>query len=82
MVPTTGGADFDTALESYTLNTTYPKRDLASLTLAHLHLHIPSYEDIAGKGTKRLQMNQVRGWVPYELPAAWTTLNPLGFCEL
>jgi DNA polymerase I len=53
------GIGYDTALESYILNTSVNKHDKESLALKYLGKNITTYEELAGKGTKQIKFNQV-----------------------
>lgn len=53
------GVQFDTMLESYTLNSVAGRHDMDSLSQRQLG-HTPiAFEDIAGKGSKQLTFNQI-----------------------
>ncbi|MFZ1640880.1 MAG: DNA polymerase I [Candidatus Contendobacter sp.] len=52
------GIQHDTLLESYVLDST-ARHDMDSLAERHLKLRTIHYEDVAGKGAKRLTFNQV-----------------------
>ncbi len=53
------GVQFDTMLESYTLDSVATRHDMDSLALKYLdHKTIP-FEEVAGKGAKQLTFNQV-----------------------
>jgi len=52
------GIRHDTLLESYLLDST-ARHDLDSLAERHLNLHTIHYEDVAGKGAKKLTFNEV-----------------------
>jgi DNA polymerase-1 len=54
-----GGADCDTMLESYVLNSTATKHDLHSVAARYLGAATTTYEEIAGKGAKQLAFDQV-----------------------
>jgi len=49
----------DTMLESYVLDSTATRHDMASLALKYLGRNTTSFEEIAGKGAKQLRFNEV-----------------------
>ncbi len=53
------GIQFDTMLESYTLNSVAGRHDMDSLAERHLQHKTIAFEDIAGKGSKQLTFNQI-----------------------
>ena len=53
------GADFDSMLESYVLNSTATRHNLNAVAKRYLNLDTTSYEDVAGKGAKQIGFNQV-----------------------
>ncbi len=53
------GIQFDTMLESYTLNSTATRHDMDSLALKYLDYETIHYEDVAGKGAKQIPFNEV-----------------------
>lgn len=53
------GADFDTMLESYVLNSTATRHDMDSLARNYLNRGTIKFEDVAGKGKKQLSFNQI-----------------------
>lgn len=53
------GIEFDTMLESYTLNSVAGRHDMDSLSERHLQHQPITFEDIAGKGSKQLTFNQI-----------------------
>ena len=53
------GIEFDTMLESYTLNSVAGRHDMDSLSERHLQHQPIAFEDIAGKGSKQLTFNQI-----------------------
>ena len=53
------GIAYDTMLESYVLNSTGSRHDMASLALKHLDHQCTSFTDIAGKGAGQLTFNQI-----------------------
>ncbi|MGH8309287.1 MAG: DNA polymerase I, partial [Steroidobacteraceae bacterium] len=52
------GMRYDTMLESYVLNSV-ARHDMDSTALAYLGIRTITYEDVAGKGAKKLPFNQV-----------------------
>ena len=53
------GMRFDTMLESYVLNSTATRHDLDSVAQLYLGVETIHYEDVAGKGAKQLDFNDV-----------------------
>ncbi len=53
------GAQFDTMLESYVLDSTATRHDMDSLAAKYLGRTTITFEDIAGKGVKMLRFNQI-----------------------
>lgn len=53
------GIDFDTMLESYTLNSVATRHDMDSLANFYLDKKTIHFEDVAGKGAKQLTFNQI-----------------------
>lgn len=53
------GADFDTMLESYVLDSTATRHDMDSLAQKYLGRGTTKFSDVAGKGAKQLSFNQV-----------------------
>lgn len=53
------GRLFDTMLESYVLNSNATRHDMDSLALQYLGRATVHYEDIAGKGKKQIQFNEI-----------------------
>ena len=53
------GADFDTMLESYVLNSTATRHDMDSLAKQYLGRDTIKFSDVAGKGAKQITFNQV-----------------------
>ncbi len=53
------GADFDTMLESYVLNSTATRHDMDSLAQKYLGRETIKFTDVAGKGAKQLTFNQI-----------------------
>ena len=53
------GVAFDTMLESYVFNSTGSRHDMDSLALKYLGRQTTHYEDVAGKGSKRISFSQV-----------------------
>ena len=53
------GIRYDTMLESYVLNSTATRHDMDSLALKYLGRDTIHYEDVAGKGAKQINFNQV-----------------------
>lgn len=53
------GAEYDTMLESYVLNSTATRHDMDSLALKYLGKKTIHFEDVAGKGAKQLTFDQV-----------------------
>ncbi|GAB6067282.1 DNA polymerase I [Methylothermus subterraneus] len=53
------GVAHDTMLQSYVLNSTATRHDLASLALTYLGVRITRYEEVAGKGAKQIPFSKV-----------------------
>ncbi|WP_353110754.1 DNA polymerase I [Salinisphaera dokdonensis] len=53
------GADHDTMLESYVLNSTATRHDMDSLAQKYLERSTTKFEEVAGKGAKQITFNQV-----------------------
>ncbi|MES1924129.1 DNA polymerase I [Salinisphaera sp. T31B1] len=53
------GADFDTMLESYVLDSTATRHDMDSLAQKYLERKTTKFEEVAGKGAKQITFNQV-----------------------
>ena len=53
------GADHDTMLESYVLNSTATRHDMDSLAQKYLERGTTKFEEVAGKGAKQITFNQV-----------------------
>ena len=53
------GANFDTMLESYVLDSTATRHNMNALAQKYLGYHTIHYEDIAGKGVKQRTFNQI-----------------------
>jgi DNA polymerase-1 len=53
------GADYDTMLESYVMDSTATRHDMDSLALKYLHYNTIHFEDVAGKGAKQIPFPQV-----------------------
>lgn len=53
------GADFDTMMESYVLDSASNNHSMETLALKYLGLRTIAYEDVAGKGSKQVTFNQV-----------------------
>jgi len=53
------GADHDTMLQSYVLNSTATRHDMDSLAQKYLQRSTTSFADVAGKGAKQITFNQV-----------------------
>ncbi|MFJ4051879.1 DNA polymerase I [Pseudomonas sp. NPDC089743] len=53
------GVAYDTMLESYVLNSTATRHDMDSLAQKYLDHATIAFEDIAGKGAKQLNFNQI-----------------------
>ena len=61
------GIEFDTMLESYVLDSVATRHTVADLAERYLSFRTIQYEDVAGKGTKRLSFNEV----PIETAASY-----------
>ena len=53
------GANFDTMLASYVLNSVASRHNMGALALQHLNRQTISFEDVAGKGAKQIAFDQV-----------------------
>ncbi|MFV1992707.1 MAG: DNA polymerase I [Acidiferrobacterales bacterium] len=53
------GISFDTMLESYVIDSTASRHNMDSLALKYLGHNTIKFEDVAGKGKKQLQFNEV-----------------------
>jgi len=53
------GADHDTMLESYVLDSTATRHDMDSLAQKYLERKTTKFEEVAGKGAKQITFNQV-----------------------
>jgi DNA polymerase-1 len=53
------GIHYDTMLESYVLDSTATRHDMDSVALKYLNHHTIRYADVAGKGARQLDFNQV-----------------------
>jgi len=53
------GMQFDTMLESYTLNSVATRHNMDDLALKYLNHRTTHFEEIAGKGKKQLTFNQI-----------------------
>ena len=53
------GQRFDTMLESYVWNSTATRHDMDSMAERYLGLHTIHFEDVAGKGAKKISFNEV-----------------------
>ena len=53
------GIAHDSMLQSYVLDSTASRHDMASLALKYLQRTTTHYEDVAGKGSKQIPFNQV-----------------------
>ena len=53
------GAQHDTMLESYVLNSTATRHDMDSMALGYLGYKTTTFEEVAGKGANQLTFNQV-----------------------
>jgi DNA polymerase-1 len=71
------GIAHDSMLQSYVLDSTASRHDLASLALNYLQRTTTHYEDVAGKGSKQIPFNQVsvEDAVPYAAEDADITLQ-------
>ncbi len=71
------GADFDTMLESYVLDSTATRHDMDSLAQKYLERKTTKFEEVAGKGAKQITFNQVAIDVatPYAAEDADVTLQ-------
>ena len=50
---------YDTMLESYVLNSVGSRHNLADLARKHAGLNVREYEDVAGKGAKKISFNRL-----------------------
>ncbi len=71
------GITYDTMLESYVLNSTATRHDMDSVAKRYLGIDTITYEDVAGKGAKQLNFNEVAVDVaaPYAAEDADVTLR-------
>mgnify|MGYP006193717577 FL=1 len=71
------GIAYDTMLESYVLNSTSSRHDRDTLAMTHLGVSTIQLEDIAGKGAKQLNFNEIRleEAAPYAAEGADLTLQ-------
>ena len=71
------GIQFDTMLESYTLNSVATRHNMDDLALKYLNHRTIHFQDIAGKGKKQLTFNQIDIQVaaPYAAEDADITLQ-------
>ncbi len=71
------GMQFDTMLESYTLNSVATRHNMDDLALKYLNHRTTHFEEIAGKGKKQLTFNQIEIKVaaPYAAEDADITLQ-------
>lgn len=53
------GIAYDTMIESYVLNSTATRHDMDSVARRYLNVETVSYEDVAGKGAKQLNFEEV-----------------------
>lgn len=53
------GIEFDTMLESYVVDSTASRHNMDSLALKYLNKTTIKFEDVAGKGKKQLQFNEI-----------------------
>ncbi len=53
------GIEFDTMLESYVIDSTASRHNMDSLALKYLGHNTIKFEDVAGKGKKQLQFNEI-----------------------
>ncbi len=71
------GVSFDTMLESYVLNSNASRHDMDSLALKYLGHKTISYEEVAGKGSKKLRFDDIpiAQAAPYAAEDALITLQ-------
>ncbi len=71
------GMQFDTMLESYTLNSVATRHNMDDLALKYLNHRTTHFEEIAGKGKKQLTFNQIeiKTAAPYAAEDADITLQ-------
>ncbi len=71
------GIQFDTMLESYTLNSVATRHNMDDLALKYLNHRTTHFEEIAGKGKKQLKFNQIeiKTAAPYAAEDADITLQ-------
>ncbi|HEY5655621.1 MAG TPA: DNA polymerase I [Woeseiaceae bacterium] len=71
------GMRFDSMLESYVLNSVATRHDMDSVARYYLNIDTVHYEDVAGKGAKQLNFNQVplEQAAPYAAEDADVTLR-------
>ena len=71
------GADYDTMLESYVLDSTATRHDMDSLAQKYLNRKTTKFEEVAGKGAKQITFNQVAVDIatPYAAEDADVTLQ-------
>lgn len=71
------GIEFDTMLESYSLDSIGSRHDMDSLAQKYLGVKTTKFEDIAGKGAKQLRFNQIKleDAAPYAAEDADITLR-------
>lgn len=71
------GADHDTMLESYVLDSTATRHDMDSLAQKYLDRKTTRFEEVAGKGAKQISFNQVAldVAIPYAAEDADITLQ-------
>ncbi len=71
------GADHDTMLESYVLDSTATRHDMDSLAQKYLNRTTTKFEEVAGKGAKQVGFNQValEEAMPYAAEDADITLQ-------
>lgn len=71
------GIEFDTMLESYSLDSIGSRHDMDSLAQKYLGVKTTKFEDIAGKGVKQLRFNQIKleDAAPYAAEDADITLR-------
>ncbi len=71
------GAQYDTMLASYILNSVATRHDMDSLAKRYLNVDTTHYEDIAGKGARQLAFNEIplEAAAPYAAEDADITLQ-------
>lgn len=71
------GIEFDTMLESYSLDSIGSRHEMDSLAQKYLGVKTTKFEDIAGKGAKQLRFNQIKleDAAPYAAEDADITLR-------